>query len=206
MGEARPTLLTIGHSAHDLDAFLRLLVKHAVTAIADVRSQPYSRMYPQFNRETLAAALRSAGVQYVYLGKELGARRDERAAYRDGQARYELIRPLPAFREGLERVRRGLASHRIALLCAEKDPLTCHRAILVCRELRGELEISHIREDGSLESTAQLELRLLDAVGLAPENLFCTRAELIEQAYDLHAVRIAYTESESDAVASEEAP
>jgi uncharacterized protein (DUF488 family) len=195
---AKPSLYTIGHSDHEMPKFVSLLAQHGVTAIADVRSQPYSRFTPQFNRETLAEALKRAGIQYVFFGRELGARRSERESYRDKQARYDLIRQLPAFQEGLDRLRRGVATHRIALLCAEKDPITCHRTVLVCRQLRADpLDIRHILDDGTIETNEQAEARLLDLAGLPPGDLFQSRSELIEQAYDVQAERIAYTETES---------
>lgn len=193
---ARPVLFTIGHSDHELPDFLSLVARHAITAIADVRSQPYSRFHSQFNREVLTEALRKEGVQYVFLGNELGARRAERESYRGKQARYDLIAKLPAFQEGLARLRKGMLTHRIALMCAEKDPLTCHRTILICRHLRSSgLEIVHILEDGTVETHAQAELRLLE-LAAPPGALFCPRDVLIEQAYDAQGDEIAFTESD----------
>jgi uncharacterized protein (DUF488 family) len=192
----KPTLFTIGHSDHQVPEFLALLARHRVDAIADVRSQPYSRFHGQFNRETLAELLTRAGIQYSFMGRELGARRSESESYRDRQARYDLICKLPAFVDGLDRLRGNLAKQRICLLCAEKDPITCHRTILVCRHLRSEpIDIQHIAENGSLESTDQIETRLLHIVGLPPTNLFQDRSELIDEAYDIQSERIAYTES-----------
>ncbi len=201
-----PSLFTIGHSNHEMPEFVSLLTRHGVNAIADVRSHPYSRFHGQFNREALAEALKRAGIQYVFLGRELGARRTEMESYQDKQARYELVSELPAFREGLERVRRGLASHRIALMCAEKDPITCHRTILVCRRLRSDaIDIRHILEDGAIETNEEAESRLLEAVGLPPVSLFNDRSELIEEAYDLQGERIAYTEPDEPATSNGDA-
>ncbi|MCC6680694.1 MAG: DUF488 domain-containing protein [Phycisphaeraceae bacterium] len=178
--------------------FLDLLARHDINVVADVRSLPYSRFHDQFNRETFAESLKSAGIQYVFLGRELGARRRERDCYSGSQARYDLIAQLPAFHEGLNWLRLRLTAHRITLLCAEKDPVTCHRMVLVCRHLRSEpIEIRHILENGSFETTEQAEMRLLEAVGLLPTHLFRSRAELIEDAYDLQAERIAYTQTEA---------
>jgi uncharacterized protein (DUF488 family) len=204
-GASRSCLFTIGHSDHELSRFLLLLRKFEVDVIADVRSQPYSRFHAQFNRETLAKWLSSTGITYVFLGRELGARRAEPQAYQDRQARYDLIRRLPAFREGLDVLRRQIVGHRVSLLCAERDPITCHRTILVCRQLRGEgVDILHIREDGSAETTAQIEDRLIEAAGLPPAHLFLGREELVEQAYELQAERIAYTQVEATRVRNEE--
>jgi len=199
----KPCLFTIGHSDHEMPEFVSLLARHGVTTNADVRSQPYSRFHGQFNREILAEVLKLAGIQYVFLGRELGARRSERESYHEKQARYDLIAKLPAFREGLDRLRRGLASHRIALLCAEKDPITCHRTVLVCRHLRADpIDIRHILDDGSIETMDQAEIRLLEAVKVPTEHLFCPRSERIEHAYDLQGERIAFTESDAPPVTS----
>ena len=191
-------LFTIGHSNHEMPEFVSLLRQHRVTAIGDVRSHPYSRFHGQFNRETFEELLKRAGIRYVFLGRELGARRSERESYHEKQARYDLIARLPAFREGLDRLRHGVQTHRIALVCAEKDPITCHRTVLVCRHLRADpIQIRHILDDGSIETMEQAETRLLAAVKLPTEHLFRPRSELIEQAYDLQGERIAYTESDA---------
>jgi len=192
--EAR--LFTIGHSTHPLEVFLALLRSHGVTAVADVRSSPFSRLKPQYNRDALGGALEAVGIRYVPLGLELGARRVEPECYEGGKARYELIAQAPLFRKGLDRVRRGIELFRVALLCAEKDPITCHRTVLVCRHLRGGAgPIHHILEDGTVESHANAETRLLSVCGLAQPDLFRCREDLIEQAYAIQGDRIAYVAS-----------
>lgn len=189
-------LFTIGHSDHPVAVFLTLLREHAITSLADVRSSPYSRRNPQFNREAVAASLEAESIRYVFLGAELGARRSEPECYEGGKARYPLIARAPLFRQGLDRVRRGLGRYRIALMCAEKDPLTCHRAILVCRHLRDSVpDIQHIREDGHLESHHAMESRLLALAGLPEGDLFQSREDLLDRAYDWQGERIAYEES-----------
>jgi uncharacterized protein (DUF488 family) len=188
-------IFTIGHSNHDLACFMGLLRKHNITAIADVRSQPYSQYSSQFNREPLERLMNSNGILYGFAGAELGARRAEAECYRGGKARYDLVARLPLFQKGLARIRHAAESHRIALMCAEKDPITCHRMILVCRNLRSPgLAIRHILEDGSAETNDQAESRLLSLMGLPEGNLFQSRAELIEQAYDLQGEKIAYSD------------
>jgi uncharacterized protein (DUF488 family) len=196
--ENGPCLYTIGHSDHEMTGFVCLLARHGISVVADVRSQPYSRFHGQFNRDTLAELLKRNSFKYVFLGQELGARRTEPESYQNGQARYDLIRRLPAFQEGLRRIRSGMASHRVALLCAEKDPITCHRMVLVCRCLRSEpIVIRHILHDGSVEPNEKAELRLLEAVGLPTTDLFHDRDQLIERAYDIQSERIAYSEVET---------
>ena len=159
-------LFTIGHSDHKMFDFLRLLRSHGITALVDVRSHPVSRFQPQFNKKILAADLKKAKIAYVFLGRELGARRVESSCYVDGRAEYGRIAALPIFQEGLRRIREGIRRYRIALMCAERDPLDCHRGILICRHLRNEgISIQHIREDGSLEPQTAIEKRLVDRLG-----------------------------------------
>lgn len=185
-------LLTIGHSAHPIEAFLALLTRHHVTAIADVRSTPYSRRNPQFNRESLARTLAEHGIAYVFLGAELGARSADPSCYVDGQARYDRIAATPLFHEGLRRLERGMQAHRVALMCAEADPITCHRTILVCRSLRAcGIEIAHILADGGLEPQADAEARLVSLTHAGQAGLF-DAGDPVERAYDLQADRIAY--------------
>lgn len=159
-------LFTVGHSNQTLPQLIALLQHHGVSAVGDVRSMPFSRRLPQFNRPELELELPKQGITYVFLGEELGARRDEPEAYDGQQAAYERVAQLPAFQRGLERVINGVNKGlRVALLCAERDPLTCHRAVLVSRHLsnRG-LDVQHIHGDGRLESHADLELRMQQAL------------------------------------------
>lgn len=188
---------TIGHSTHSTEKLIELLARHDVTAVADVRSQPYSRFNPQFNRESLRADLRTAGIVYVFLGRELGARSDDRSCYVEGKVQYDLLARTALFQEGLRRLAQGIRNHRIALMCAEKDPLTCHRAILVCRHLaRLGIGAQHILEDGRLESHDDALTRLLTELGIADRDLFRSRDESIVEAYSRRGQQIAYAEKE----------
>ena len=155
-------VLTIGHFNHAQDVFLELLVRHRVTALADVRSAPYSRFNPQFNREPIAAVLKACGIGYVHLGRELGGRSDDRSCYEHGRVRYDRVADTPRFRAGLRRIVRGSDEHRVALMCAEKEPLHCHRTLLIGHELdkRG-VDVAHILADGALEPHAGAMARLL---------------------------------------------
>lgn len=207
-------LYTVGHSNQTLPQLVGLLAKHGINAVADVRSMPFSRRLPQFNRPELEAEFPRHSIRYVFLGEELGARRDEAAAYDGLQAAYERVALLPVFQAGLERILRGLdRGLTLALLCAERDPLTCHRAILVSRHLQNRgVEVQHILGDGSLESHQALEQRMrlalrklgviedgtagvqLDLLGNAmPQLPSLTEAEELEEAYRQQGRRIAYT-------------
>lgn len=193
-----PALFTIGHSNRTREQFGALLEQNQIAALADVRSQPWSRRYPHFSRSALASTLKQTAVEYLFLGEELGARRNEPECYDNGRARYDWIARTRLFRQGLDRVRQIMATHRVALMCAERDPLTCHRAILVCRHLREEADIVHIIDDGVQESHAALELRILSSVGLPERDLFHSADELLADGYDRQASRIEYCRKPDD--------
>lgn len=161
-------IYTVGYSTHEWATFLALLRGAGITAIADVRSHPQARL-AQYRQEHLAPALRGEGIAYVFLGDELGARRVEPECYLEGRADYELVAQLPAFREGIARLERGSADHKIALMCAEKEPLDCHRSVLICRVLVDEgWRVGNVLADGSVEDHRETEKRLVAMVGTDP--------------------------------------
>jgi uncharacterized protein (DUF488 family) len=184
-------LLTVGHSNLPADRFIAVL-KHAdVTAIADVRSVPFSRWCPWFSQKALAERLAAQSISYIALGDALGGRPRERGLYRDGVADYEAMAARPQFRAGLDRLGAEIWHHRVCLLCSEREPLDCHRCLLVGRALaeRG-LIPGHIRHDGSIEPHAATEQRLLDLAG-NEADLFRDRAVRLAHAYRLRARAVA---------------
>lgn len=186
-------IYTVGHSNHSIEKFIGLLSANGVTAIADVRSQPFSRRNPQFNKERLAATLAQHGIAYVFLGRELGARSEDPACYKDGRVQYARLAASPIFKSGIERVLAGSQKYRLALMCAEKEPLDCHRTLLVCRALdQVGVSIAHILADATVEPQEKTMARLIDMVGLSKEDLFQGRAELIARACSLREEKIAY--------------
>ncbi len=198
-------LFTVGHSNHSIEDFVSLLKQHEITAIADVRSHPYSRYLPHFNKAELQAVLEQVKVRYVFLGQELGARPNDLSCYNSlGKALYERIAATSSFDEGIQRLLRGVKSYRIALMCGEKDPITCHRTILVCRHLRQfNLRIHHILSNGELETQAELEQRILRKFNKSSEQNQAIQLSLfessepeeeidLEQAYQRQGDEIAY--------------
>ena len=200
------SVYTIGHSTHSQERFNELLKLHGITALCDVRTQPYSRNNPQFNRETLKEALRLAGIAYVYLGRELGARSDDRCCYENGKVQYDRLAATSVFQDGLERVQEGMKTYRVAIMCAEKEPLDCHRTILVSRHLekRG-IDVQHIHADGHLEAHADVVNRLMRQFNISDNDLFRSRDEIVADAYKQQEERIAYANSDSAATEPEPA-
>lgn len=198
------TVYTVGHSTHTTERFLDLLKRNGVTAVADVRSSPFSRHNPQFNKEALTAELKKHGIAYVFVGKELGARSDDPACYDAGRVRYGRLARTSSFKAGIERVLSGAQKYRVALMCAEKEPLDCHRTLLVARALEQQgVSIAHILSDGSVEAQQQTMSRLLDLVGLPHTDMFRSHEELVETACELREQKIAYVD---DALAEQERP
>ena len=187
-------IFTIGHSNHSLEDFLALLARHGIHAVADVRSAPYSRFNPHFNRDALAAALKARGMDYLYCGRELGGRPDDPACYEGGRIRYECVARTSGFRAGVARVVDAAAARRVALMCAEKEPLDCHRTLLVARALddRG-MAVAHILATGDMEPHSKAMDRLMVRFDLDPAgDLFQTRQDVVAQAIARQAGRIAF--------------
>lgn len=193
------SVLTVGHSTHSWERFAKLLSAAGVTAVADVRSSPYSRHTPHFNRETLIASLRTRQIAYVFLGKELGGRPDRPDLFTAGVADYEKMAATETFRAGLDRIIEGARRYHIALMCSEHDPLDCHRCLLVARRLRDRsIDVAHVLSNGSVESHSSIEDRLLNLQGLAKEDFFATREQRLNVAYRERNLRVAYAENEPD--------
>jgi uncharacterized protein (DUF488 family) len=177
-----------------MEEFLSLLEHASIEAVADVRSSPYSRRQPQFNRESIAHALASRKIAYVPLGTELGGRGNSHSE-RDEHGRivYRSIAESDKFQEGIQRVQTGSQRMRIALMCTERDPLNCHRGILVSRVLAAHgVQVLHIHGDGKIESHRDAESRLLKMVGLRQMDLFQSEEQALALAYERQEARIAH--------------
>lgn len=204
MDQANPTstsLFTIGHSNLELAEFLAVLLKHGVKILCDVRSRPASFRFPQFNREPLAAGLASVKIQYEFLGETLGGRpSDPRVYYEDGRVDYLARRRAPDFLESLDRAIAWSSMQVIALMCAEEDPLECHRFLMICPALleRGIIPL-HIRRGGSIESQRDAEDRLLVLHGfedVTSTSLFVSgRDAALQDALSLQSKEFAYRTS-----------
>jgi uncharacterized protein (DUF488 family) len=199
---AGPRLISIGHSNHEPGAFLDLLRGAGVAAVADVRSSPFSRRLPHFNGPQLEAFLRRNQLAYVYLGDFLGGRPRDDALYDDeGRVDYERVRTTAAFALGLERLLLAAEEGAVAMLCAEEDPLDCHRGLMITPALveRG-IRPLHLCK-GGVETTDEMERRLLEETGLlgrlepdlftpAPDE--AERRRVLADAYRMRARRKAY--------------
>ena len=186
-------LFSIGHSNIPADRFIAMQRAAGITAIADVRSVPFSRFCPWFSAKNLMPLLAQEGLGYAAYGLELGGRPNDPALYHDGIADYEAMAKLADFRSGLDRLLAQAAQARVCVMCSEREPLECHRCLLVTRALaaRG-LNVGHILYDGTVEPHAATEQRLLELENES-EDLFVTgQNERLAAAYLRRARAVAY--------------
>jgi restriction endonuclease S subunit len=170
-----PVIYTIGHSVHSLEKLVGLLSKNRIEVLVDIRSEPYSRKVPQFNKDNLEKEIRKSGLKYLFLGKELGGRPPKHDFYdKNGFVLYSKIADSAEFKTGLERVLKGIEKFRVALMCSEENPSNCHRHLLVGRVLSDrKVRILHIRGDGEIQSDAEIRNSRYQAQkGQSQQSLF----------------------------------
>ena len=187
-------IFTIGHSNRSSSDFITTLLNYQITALADVRSSPYSRYLPHFNQKELRALLKSADIAYVYLGDCLGGRTDDPTyLHDDGRVDYERLRESDTFKQGMLRLNKGMEQYRIALMCSERDPMDCHRGLMISRSLHERrIDVTHIIDQDSSIRHDECLMRLLDKYGMQ-HDMFASRESLIDMAYQRRAMEVAYT-------------
>lgn len=204
------TVYTVGYSGYhqDVKRFVSDLRAHGIGVVVDVRTSPYSKYAPEYNREDLQLTLKANGLKYVFMGDELGARPSDRSCYSNGAVDYDKIIAAPFFQHGLDRIQEGIAKGlAITLLCAEKDPINCHRNVLVAHALskRG-VEIKHLIQlaDGEpavAEDREDTESRLFEECDQGDSrqiDLFMSRDEILEKVYRIRFAKIAYREEKDN--------
>ena len=148
------SIFTIGHSNHEFQKFIDLLKSNEIEVLVDIRSSPYSRFAPQFNKDDFKKAIQAAGIKYLFLGKELGGKPEDPEFYDpEGFVLYSRIAESPLFLEGIERLMNGIRNYRVVLMCSEENPANCHRRLLVGRVLAEKgVQVQHIRGAGRVQS------------------------------------------------------
>ena len=186
-------LFTIGHSNISAERFIALLRGAGIDAIADVRSIPVSRFCPWFSTKNLAPLLGKANIDYLSFDDQLGGRPCDPSLYCDGVVDYEAMAQRPSFQAGLDHLLANAGRRRLCLMCSERDPLDCHRCLLVARALavRG-VSVGHILHDGAIESHSAIERRLLQGAGEDSDLLVTGQDERLAAAYRRRARAAAY--------------
>jgi uncharacterized protein (DUF488 family) len=188
-------LYTIGYSTHTLETFVSILKKNQITAVVDVRSSPYSQYKAEFNREPLKTYLQGNNISYVFLGNYCGARVEDSSCYVDGKVDFNLVSKTHTFKEGISRIIKGIENYNVVLMCAEKDPITCHRFVLVSRNLLPSVSIiKHIISENTVENHKESEQRMLKLHKLNHAELFRSDSQILNDAYERQGKKIAYEE------------
>lgn len=131
------TVWTVGHSKHEITGFIEIISMHEIEVIVDVRTSPFSKMAPQFNKELLRAALATSGVDYIHMGESLGGRPSQDDFYdAKGHVFYDMMAETTEFKSGILRLTQGMERFRVAVMCSEASPEKCHRTLLVGRVLQ----------------------------------------------------------------------
>jgi uncharacterized protein (DUF488 family) len=186
-------IFSLGHSLLPFEEFRALLTNARIDAVADVRSSPFSKRAPWFNRRELKAGLRDAKIAYVFLGEELGGRPKDSKLFRAGVADYRAMAETDSFKAGLDRLLHGREKHRIAMVCSERDPLHCHRCLLIGRQLAYTgINTRHVHHDRSEETQTDAEERLLREENLDGDDLLHAKTERLSEAYTRRNTQIAY--------------
>lgn len=192
-------IYTVGHSNYTFETFLKIVTSYGIQYIVDVRSYPYSNYCPHFNREELKELLKQNGVSYLFMGDNLGARPKDRNCYISGKVDFEILKETESFKAGIFRLKDALNRKlALALMCSEKEPINCHRAILISRVLKEEgCEVLHILDADSTCSQQEIETELQKKFHLEP-LLFDTENSAEDrtiEAYKMQEEKITYSDS-----------
>ncbi len=146
------TIYTIGHSNHLMTDFIKILQKNSRDTLVDIRSSPYSKHVPQFNKKPLQQSMEYAGISYIFLGNKIGGKPRDPKYYLDGNVNYTLLARTLKFKEGIRELVIACRNHNMVLMCSEEDPYHCHRHHLIAQNLlKKGIKVSHIRKNGALE-------------------------------------------------------
>lgn len=199
------TIYTVGHSNYEADGFVKILHSHSIEVVVDVRSAPYSKYCPQFNKQTIEQVLKSSAIKYLFLGKELGARPKDQNCYINGKVSFEKLRETELFKRGIARLLDGIKECNTAVMCSEKDPINCHRAVLISRVLANKgVTVKHILNERAILDHAELEEQLLKKFKMEDtlfDNKSSKRANL-EQAYQKQEKTISYQDTVQEGTTS----
>lgn len=187
------SIYTIGHSSLDINDFIRLLRANTIELVIDVRSTPYSKIYPQFNRSSLEAVLKNNLIKYIFSGNSLGGRSTNVNDFSRGRIVYDKIAKKEEYMAAIDELIMISSKSKTVLMCSEKEPLECHRALLISKSMEiNQVKVFHIHRDGRLESQKEAIQRLLKIWKLDTPNLFGEEAERVTEALTKQEDKYAY--------------
>ena len=179
-----PPVYSIGYGSRTPEQLIILLEEHEIGCLVDVRSSPYSRYKPEFNREALDAVLGERGIRYVFLGEALGGRPSDPNCFADGKVDYDRVREKEFYLKGIDRLLRARETGtRMALMCSEGRPEECHRSKLIGATLsERQIPVSHLDEEGIPRTQEEVIERLTGGqLGLFGDPSFRSRKRYGEE-------------------------
>ena len=198
-------IYTIGYSGFELENFISTLKHYSINGLIDVRSTPVSKFYTAYNQLELSASLKENAIAYRNYKNEFGARQTERKYYPNGYLDFRLFAKSERFQEGMNRLIAAMPmGYRFVLMCSEKDPISCHRAIMVAREFNNnDISVNHIMADGSVCTQKDIENRLVDLYfpNRNQISLFApqmTWDEMVNESYIQQNIKIGYKLEQSE--------
>jgi len=192
-----PSIYTIGYATKNITDFIAQLKRYGITAVADVRSVPFSKIFIDYHQHNIQLHLAEAGIRYVYLGDELGPRSKDEDHYDKGQVNFSKLSKSQLFAKGLQRLSKSYdKGFKVALMCAEKDPANCHRSLLIAYHMQAvgghDWDIKHINHDGGIEKQEDLEARLVQ-LHTVKQDMFTDAAQQQSEAYQRQCAAVNYT-------------
>lgn len=186
-------IYTIGHSNLLLSQFVSLLTANHIGVVCDVRTYPSSKYSPQFNGSNLKNSLANSKIKYEFLGNLLGGRPSDENCYVNGRVDYELVSKTLGFNYGLQNLIVFSKTDNVALMCTEKDPINCHRTLLVARNLSKQgIGVKHILGNGQIEPHAELESRLFSVSKMPSADFFQDHEQLLNRAYRIQSEKVSF--------------
>lgn len=192
-------IFTIGYSCFEIGKFVEILKKYNINCVIDVRSNPNSKFYTDYNKDELMSVLKVNNIYYRNYAKEFGARQENPKYYTDGYLDFGKFAKSESFISGIDKLIKSMEeNYTFVLMCAEKDPATCHRNIMIAKEFHKlGYKVSNILNTGDIETQESIEKRLIDCYFPDRNQLSffenqLSEDEMIEQAYTLRNKEIGF--------------
>lgn len=199
VGEIMKEIYTVGYASFNIEEFIKVLKKYNINCVIDVRSNPNSKFYADYNKDALTCILKKNNIYYRNYVNEFGARQENSKYYTDGYLDFSKFTKSEAFQSGMSKLIESMKKNYVfVLMCAEKDPATCHRNIMIAREFyKLGYKVNNILETGDIEIQESVQKRLLncyfpnrDQLSLLDEEL--SEEDMIEQSYCLRNKEIGF--------------
>ena len=197
------TIYTIGYSGFSIKEFIDTLKAHKINFVVDVRSKPFSHHNPEYDSPVISRTLEAEGIKYENFAREFGARQEDRNFYTpEGWLDFEKFMSSRQFYDGITKILEG--DYTYALMCKEKDPIDCHRGIMVARVFN-EIgrDVIHLMPDGNNLTQEDLEHEMIALYFSNYEHgdLFSgypTERELVDAAYRMRNAKIGWRYDENE--------